>query len=280
MNITSAEKGFGETAESTPDIDSWCENEGILTPLQSEYTCDFCNREGAFLRCGQCYTRYYCNRACQKKHWNAHKPDCLIFLKQLVENTKNSIHELEKVEKSYSENTGASCAVCFEVVPTTEQLQLTCHHVFCMSCMINYQQCNQARLKCPLCRSETEFHIAQHILEKASYFVQCVEFFPEESRTRCRFIQCSRREFDRLQSLRSSKRVIIGRTFHMDFIKVDLLFYEGKYDEAILLANELLELPQPSLPTKARTSLVVRIAQSHEKLCQYEKAYHALADLN
>jgi tetratricopeptide (TPR) repeat protein len=65
----------------------------------------------------------------------------------------------------------------------------------------------------------------------------------------------------------------------MDFIKVDLLFYEGKYDEAILLANELLELPQPSLPTKPRTSLVVRIAQSHEKLCQYEKAYHVLADL-
>jgi tetratricopeptide (TPR) repeat protein len=274
INADTVYKHFRSLVETytKPDIDSWCKEKGILTPLQSESPCDFCNQEGAFLRCGQCYTHYYCNRECQKKHWSEHKQDCMI-MKQRREIITKCLRELETVETSYGENAGVACAICFEVVPTTEQIQLPCHHMFCMSCMVNYHLLNPGQLKCPLCRSEKETNLVQHTVEKASYFIQRAPFFPEESKTRHHVIQCTRREFDRLHSLIALKRFTMSKMFYIDFAYVRLLFYEGKYDEVITRAKKLLALPQLSLSQQDRTSVVVRIAQSHEKLSQYEQAY-------
>jgi tetratricopeptide (TPR) repeat protein len=142
--------------------------------------------------------------------------------------------------------------------------------------MISYQESNRTQLKCPLCRSETEFHLVQHTLEKASYFIQSVTLFPEESSNRRRLIQCGRREFDRLQHLLSSKRFVTVNAFITDLTKVDLLFYEDKYDEVISLVSKLLDLPLTKMEI---TTLVIRIAQSLEKQCQYEQAYRVMATL-
>jgi hypothetical protein len=38
--------------------------------------CGHCKREGAILRCSRCKSAFYCDRACQQRHWPAHKPSC------------------------------------------------------------------------------------------------------------------------------------------------------------------------------------------------------------
>eukprot|EP00966_Prymnesium_polylepis_P102990 2385389-Prymnesium_polylepis.1 len=44
----------------------------------STRTCAQCGQQPAArpLRCSQCKSAWYCDQACQRKHWTAHKPEC------------------------------------------------------------------------------------------------------------------------------------------------------------------------------------------------------------
>lgn len=38
--------------------------------------CGDCGKEGATLRCSRCKRAFYCEKACQQRHWKAHKETC------------------------------------------------------------------------------------------------------------------------------------------------------------------------------------------------------------
>ena len=55
--------------------------------LRSCYNCDpFDERKGNMMQCSRCKRAYYCSKACQKGHWERHKPNCLP--------PESSVHEL------------------------------------------------------------------------------------------------------------------------------------------------------------------------------------------
>lgn len=70
-------------------------------------TCDACNTvpttERHLMLCGACKNASYCNRACQKAHWKAHKPMCLTISKQ---NTKINNHEDETTVDGFKDEHG------------------------------------------------------------------------------------------------------------------------------------------------------------------------------
>ena len=48
--------------------------------------CYNCDKEGDLKRCAGCQHAYYCSKACQKRHWRKHKPNCIP--------PQSSLHEL------------------------------------------------------------------------------------------------------------------------------------------------------------------------------------------
>jgi tetratricopeptide (TPR) repeat protein len=267
------------TRTTTP-TDDFHQKEQIPSPLASETLCEFCNQEGALLRCGQCHTFYYCNRDCQKNHWKAHKGICKGLMRKHDEIEK-AHQELERVEKNYVENAGEACAICFEVVPADSQVQLPCHHIFCSPCMANYQKDNTATLKCPLCSSETSTNIIQHTYSNAVSYLQKANRFPVESKIHQQSIHTCRREFDRLYSLISSSadNIPLKHPFIIDISYLHLVLLERHYDEVISRSHEILNQQQTSLGPVEKITLVTRIAEAHEELHQYDQAIAAIKEI-
>jgi hypothetical protein len=48
-------------------------------PVHGDYTCIQCGEGRANKRCGRCNTAHYCDVACQRSHWDAHRPGCGIL---------------------------------------------------------------------------------------------------------------------------------------------------------------------------------------------------------
>ena len=240
----------------------------FLTPVTP---CDYCEAEGAMLRCSQCHCFYYCNQECQKKHWNTHKADCKALHARFELSKKQQI-DMDSYEQKYDEFSEQSCAICFEVIETP--VQLPCHHIFCSACITQYQDVDMA-LKCPLCRSELDTNLFQFVYKNAASFMQRANGLPENSALYLHAVKIARKEFDRLKDIMGRSSHSIQSSLPIDASEAELLLLEKRYEEAITFASEALikhqeELQHHQIRIKAYLYLVQ--AEAYEGLEKYNDA--------
>ena len=64
-------------------------------------------------RCTQCAQAYYCNAACQRKHWRKHKPVCRAAVAALARHATRARAVREKGrEKVEGAEEDALCVIC------------------------------------------------------------------------------------------------------------------------------------------------------------------------
>ena len=128
---------------------------------RSHIECDCCGKPGPTKNCSRCLSYYYCNRECQLKHWKDHKHHCSA-LKEKYDLFQEKRHSGEKEEDDGKRDSEPDeCAICLEEIELP--IALDCGHVFCVSCLVQYQATNPVKNSCPNCRGD-----AQNIGLKAS----------------------------------------------------------------------------------------------------------------
>jgi tetratricopeptide (TPR) repeat protein len=239
-----------------------------------ENPCDCCLKEGAFLRCGQCHSVYYCDRDCQKNHWKTHKRHCKVLV-TFKEETEQQNKELENFALKYDENSKEACAICYEVVPPVEQLQLPCHHIFCSSCLLHYHtNKSEAARDCPLCRgSYPSPNLVQGIYENAVFYLRKANRFPAESDIHKQSVKTARREFDRLftfvkklmpdEDLERAPKVLPIHVSHLS-----LLMLEHKYEDVMEKSAEYIQTYSHELvkDLPLRLNLYLKLIEAKLKL--------------
>lgn len=105
-------------------------------------TCDApnCNKKSPEKRCSRCKTVYYCNAACAKANWRAHKPYCRSVEEMQHMRAGLRCEQIPKEEDTTNEVT-SECAICFEGFGNVPNVaKLSCGHVFCFKCLTDYQK--------------------------------------------------------------------------------------------------------------------------------------------
>lgn len=72
---------FDDEEEESDYLDEEEEEEEVVEepkpkPSGKKRDCSLCGKDGARFKCSRCLASRYCDAACQKQHWQAHKPNC------------------------------------------------------------------------------------------------------------------------------------------------------------------------------------------------------------
>ena len=178
-------------------------NDNVLWKECKQYViCDGgdCKERNPANRCSRCHTVYYCSKDCQRKHWKAHKEECVP-----VDQMRESLAGLRKASESITQiepdpktvqkvlESSSECGICLESNMARPIVLAGCHHVFCFGCL---KQWNDAQARpvlrnwgdlvddihrparpqkptCPLCRqsmpniSKTTIENALHLMATA-----------------------------------------------------------------------------------------------------------------
>ena len=56
----------------------------MIDGLIDGFQCGMCKSKDATKRCSRCKSEWYCNRACQVKHWKDHKKFCKTIYEEMM----------------------------------------------------------------------------------------------------------------------------------------------------------------------------------------------------
>lgn len=149
-----------------------------------------CNRRNPRHRCSKCHSNYYCSIKCQKNDWMNHKQYCISINdmkkkhEQIIVNRnecidhkdlldiKNNIIFKNDIDHSYQKDViNDKCAICLEKPMKNPTYIKECHHGFCSSCILQWQQ--YSKLKADLIVYITPKQQQQYQHEKLhDYFTQ------------------------------------------------------------------------------------------------------------
>jgi tetratricopeptide (TPR) repeat protein len=153
---------------------------------QVVHICANCGTRCKDLRCGKCKLSYYCGSACQREHWNEHKPKCKIWrieaqkqaafendsMKNLSGNSRDydqpstpyqfnswsakDCNRTSKIAASLANRTelafdpNTECAICLEHL-LRDAVAMACGHSFHRKCVTQLRTVERMPT-CPLCR--------------------------------------------------------------------------------------------------------------------------------
>ncbi|GMH62196.1 hypothetical protein TrLO_g1494 [Triparma laevis f. longispina] len=124
------------------------------------------------LRCGGCYSAFYCNRSCQKVHYKSHKAHCKPMSQRIIEGMtpdRPVIPASLRAEASNNADSDYECLICFENFPKSKMQRFAdCGHQICIECNKKHyiSRLESAQLTedsselssvitCPFCRGNT-----------------------------------------------------------------------------------------------------------------------------
>jgi len=135
---------------------------------RSHIECDWCGKPGPTKNCSGCMSYYYCNRECQLNHWKNHKQLCLALKDEY--NIYKGKERREKEFLAFSDKEKEECAICLEEIELP--ISLECGHVFCVSCLCQYQTRNLGKGNCPNCRGGIEKELGEKMAEQTSVYIE------------------------------------------------------------------------------------------------------------
>ena len=140
---------------SEPENNEDADTNGTPTKLCSE-----CGKESdKLMKCRDCKCIWYCNAACQKRHWKEHKKECKLIKKGLQKRggkldlgTEEDIVPLGKLTPR------EECPICMRVLPIRAKLQTyhaCCGKRVCRSCDYQHEikSGGGGRRTCAFCRT-------------------------------------------------------------------------------------------------------------------------------
>jgi tetratricopeptide (TPR) repeat protein len=234
--------------------------------------CDACQKEDANLRCSNCHCYYYCSKSCQLEHWKKeHRKECKALAKHMIDfNTAD-----KKMDVFIDKNKEASsqdCSVCFEQIDIN-QLQLPCHHVFCLECMVKVN-CEVNALQCPLCRSETDGLVHQYLLSNIVMFIGRARRSPFK---RAQYCHLARLEYEKLKTIEGHYSKSISSQMAVKVTVADLYFVEGNYSTAEMCALEAVQ--SNTLTGSGLTEALMIIANSRMESENYTGAVESYKNI-
>lgn len=245
----------------------------LLAPVIVD-PCDACGAANAVLRCSQCKCSYYCNKVCQKRHWKVHQSDCRGITMECTELNQLRDESLLFIQR-YDESLTEDCCICFESVAETQKLQLACHHIFCTKCLAIHQDNHffDGATCCPLCRTSTQLNIFQYAYMNVRRLWNRSNKFPPQSEIREHFIIAARKEYTRLMELISSTSLIVSSPHYNRQALLDILVTEERFEEAIIIAKELLTNTHVQNEKQVYYQVLCSYANACEGLGLYQQAW-------
>lgn len=211
--------------------------------------CDFCGSASPPKCCSQCNSAYYCNRDCQKSHWKQHKYKC----RKATESYDNWKAANSSTEGNATDIVEGPCAICLEDTVTNPVL-LDCGHVFCFSCLGQYQLTPGGDKSCPLCKRDLP-HVPLQGHDRAQNYFRRALNKPEGSEARKKYAELASAEYDALLKLghpnvskisflflRAKMLTYAREPVEVASIAVELLSVNEKGDNGKLDDNEVLEV--------------------------------------
>jgi hypothetical protein len=131
--------------------------------------CEACGQKGAAMCCSVCMEAFYCNDACQRKHWKAgHKHKCVQAEKPSAATAAATAAAMDAATTSHPAAAGGAapgsgsgggagashgeeCAICLDALQLPQTMP--CGHRFCRGCVASMRKHGAAVAQvCPLCR--------------------------------------------------------------------------------------------------------------------------------
>ena len=105
--------------------------------------------------CGKCKITFYCGTECQKKHWKAHKKNCMTPEERSVAKAKAEAAATSSSAAAAAEERDPDneCAICFDDLSDSPSPALPCSHRFHASCVDELRKAGVEEV-CPLCRAK------------------------------------------------------------------------------------------------------------------------------
>jgi hypothetical protein len=216
--------------------------------------CQFCLALNTPVVCSQCKSVAYCNKECQKAHWNfknkeyAHKYKCGRS-KIYYDEWKKKEQDMEVFVQTYEQKKDEPCCICFESSSPENLLQLPCHHFFCIKCIAKVEDDNFHTFSCPICRQfegESLFHnigaIIQEALDHACnyYSFNREKYFYFVAIARMEWKRCQRL-LKRYESLLQSKDLMFNVIAQHRIYHLRLLLFEERFTEIIDVSSKYLD---------------------------------------
>ena len=138
---------------SEPENNEDADTNGTPTKLCSE-----CGKESdKLMKCRDCKCIWYCNAACQKRHWKEHKKECKLIKKGLQKRggkldlgTEKDVGPLGKLPPR------EECPICMRALPPLERLQqyfVCCGKTLCNGCDFQHYMKSEGVRTCAFCRT-------------------------------------------------------------------------------------------------------------------------------
>ena len=143
-----------ESAERKGEPETKNEDDTNGTPTKK---CSACGKESdKLMKCRDCKCVWYCDAACQKRHWKEHKKECKRIKKELAKRGG-------KLDLGTEEDLGPlpdlppreECPICMRVLPLHESLHryfVCCGKAICCGCNLQHEMKSGGRPTCAFCR--------------------------------------------------------------------------------------------------------------------------------
>ena len=268
-----------------------CTTLNLLYIKRTTMQCDSCNEPTPKFKCSSCKLSSYCNKDCAKRHWvSGHKQEC----KTWVEHFEKIRIEDEKIDailiKLKSLEAEDVCSVCLEAFSVANVFALPCDHFICGVCVFKlpgriYSDDDVTVAEepptCPLCRAPMPLiaHMLQYLYESAAGLLQRANRSPlsEDKYLLCTFARSQCKSIELFLNEIQGDSVISEnnyQSFHLMFSLLDVgtLLCEGKADECIAVARQLLDANSPPLTLDMKIDLLIDIGKGYILLSQFVDA--------
>lgn len=180
------------------------------------------------------------NRDCQVAHWKVHKMNC----KQLKESYDNWNRANTTKDGKATDVIDGPCAICLED-QVTNPVSLDCGHVFCFTCLGQYQlkkSQDKEEAACPNCRGDMQ-NVPLEMHDRGQAYFRRALNKPEGSVARKRYAELAAAEYESLMKIVSK-----GGGFGFHFLWSKMKRLAGMSPEEVLrLADDLLSNEEEKL---------------------------------
>ena len=237
---------------------------------RSHIECDCCGKPGPTKNCSRCLSYYYCNRQCQLNHWKNHKEQCAFVKENCDRYNKRKRYGrefLEEKEKGKMEDKEPDeCAICLEEIELP--ISLECGHVFCVSCLIQYQATNADEgTSCPNCRGDIDDRIGFKASEQINGYIERAN----------RSMGAEREVYVKLilQQIEASLSI---HSCEEDWLQLGTLLKKSSVYEELNMPREVIETVDEFMNLGATTDISVDVEWVLEAMIAKAKAYLGLEE--